>query len=160
LLAAGLAQPTVAASHAIQLTPLGSYASGLFEQGAAEIVAHDPASQRLFVVNAASGLIDVLDIREPSQPKLLFNVDLSAHGGSINSVAARGGLVVAAVENRVKTEPGRAVFMDRDGKVRAAVQVGALPDMLTFTPDGRHVLVANEGEPSDDYLTDPEGSVS
>jgi hypothetical protein len=160
LLAVGLAQPTVAASHTIQLTPLGSYASGLFEQGAAEIVAHDPASQRLFVVNAANGLIDVLDIRDPAQPKLLFNVDLSAYGGSVNSIAARDGLIVAAVENRVKTEPGRAVFIDRDGKVLAAVQVGALPDMLTFTPDGKHVLVANEGEPSDDYLSDPEGSVS
>jgi len=32
--------------------------------------------------------------------------------------------------------------------------------MLTFTPDGRFLLVANEGEPSDDYLVDPEGSVS
>ena len=32
--------------------------------------------------------------------------------------------------------------------------------MLTFTPDGRSVLVANEGEPSADYETDPEGSVT
>ena len=33
-----------------------------------------------------SGLIDVLDIREPSRPTLLFNLDLSAHGGAVNSV--------------------------------------------------------------------------
>ncbi|RMH83309.1 alkaline phosphatase [Pseudomonas sp. AOB-7] len=159
LLACGLAQ-AAASPKAIQLTPLGSYTSGLFGQSAAEIVAHDPVSQRLFVVNAASGLIDVLDIREPSRPTLLFNLDLSAHGGAVNSVAVRDGLIAAAVENRVKTEPGRAVFLDRDGQVLASVQVGALPDMLVFTPDGKHLLVANEGEPSDDYLTDPEGSVS
>ena len=42
------------------------------------------------------------------------------------------------------------------------MQVGALPDMLTFTPDGRTLLVANEGEPSGygPGHTDPEGSVS
>lgn len=32
--------------------------------------------------------------------------------------------------------------------------------MLTFTPGGDLLLVANEGEPSADYTRDPEGSVS
>ena len=42
------------------------------------------------------------------------------------------------------------------------MQVGALPDMLTFTPDGDYLLVANEGEPSGYGAghVDPEGSVS
>jgi len=40
------------------------------------------------------------------------------------------------------------------------VTVGAQPDTITFTPDGKSVLTANEGEPSDNYAADPEGSVS
>ena len=42
----------------------------------------------------------------------------------------------------------------------AAVGVGVEPDMLTFTPDGKQILVCNEGEPSSDYKIDPEGTVS
>lgn len=156
------ALPAVAASkpQTLTFTPLGTYQSGLFEQSAAEIVAHDARSQRLFVVNAANARIDVLDIRNPAQPSLLFSIDLSAYGSGINSVAVHKGLVAAAVENAIKTEPGKVVLMNVDGQVQAAVDVGALPDMLTFTADGRHILVANEGEPSDDYQQDPEGSVS
>ena len=149
-----------ATPFSISLSPIGTYASGIFDQSAAEIVAHDAATQRLFVVNAASGLLDVLDIRDPAQPALLFNIDLSQYGSVVNSVAVRQGLVVAVVEHQLRTHPGQAVFLDTDGKVLGAVQVGALPDMVTFTHDGKRVLVANEGEPSDDYLVDPEGSVS
>ena len=34
-----------------------------------------------------------------------------------------------------------------------------MPDMIVFTPDGRKVLVANEGEPNDDYSNDPQGTI-
>ncbi|CRI65035.1 Alkaline phosphatase-like protein [Thiocapsa sp. KS1] len=149
-----------AAPFAIEIAPIGTYASGVFARSGAEIVAHDPRSQRLFVVNAASGLVDVLGVHRAANPRLLFSIDLSEYGAVVNSVTVHDGLVVAVVANAERTKPGRAVFMHVDGRILASVEVGALPDMVTFTPDGKRVLVANEGEPNDDYSVDPEGSVS
>lgn len=153
-------------SFDIKLERLGTYATGIFNEGAAEIVAHDPRTQRLFIVNGSevgvsTGRIDVVSIIDPSQPTLLFSIDMTPYGRAANSVAvSSGGVIAAAVEAAVKTDPGSVVFFDADGSFLSSVTVGALPDMLTFTPNGRRVLVANEGEPSDDYTMDPEGTVS
>jgi hypothetical protein len=41
----------LAASHPvveIKLKPIGSYATGMFDEGGAEIVAHDPTTQRVY----------------------------------------------------------------------------------------------------------------
>jgi DNA-binding beta-propeller fold protein YncE len=148
----------------LKLTPIGTYETGVFGESAAEIVAHDPRTQRLFVVNAQSGAIDVLDVLNPAAPSKLFSINL---GGVVNSVAVFKGLAAAAVQAESKTDPGRVVFFSAasdDAESVAAfsvsVEVGALPDMLVFTPNGRRVLVANEGEPNDAYDVDPEGSVS
>lgn len=154
----GVIDPVTGAPTA--LSPLGTYKTGIYDASAAEIVVHDPATQRLFVVNANTPSVDVLDIRNPSRPTKLFAIDPSAYGAAANSVAVSNGIVAIAIESAVKTDPGQVVFFDTDGNFLNAVTVGALPDMLTFTPDGRKVLVANEGEPNDDYSVDPEGSVS
>ena len=144
----------------IELKVLGSYAAGAYNQGASEIVAYDPRTLRLFTVNGATSKIDVLSLANPSAPTLLFSIELAAYGRQANSVDVRDGIVAAAVEANVKTDDGKVVFFDTDGNYLNAVTVGALPDMLTFTADGRKVLVANEGEPNNDYTVDPEGSVS
>ena len=144
-----------------KLTALGTYRTGQYNLAAAEIVAHDPATQRLFVVNGADRTVDILDMSAPANLRRISQIAMPAeHGRAANSVAVRNGVVAVAVEADPKTAPGSCVFFDTSGRFLNAVRVGALPDMLTFTPDGRKVLVANEGEPSDDYLVDPEGSVT
>ncbi len=163
LAVAGLAVAAVAApalAQSVELEFLGRYESGIFDESAAEIVAFDARSGLAFVTNASANTVDALDISDPTSPVLAFAIDLSPFGGGVNSVAISNGLVAIAVESDPAQEPGQAVFFDTAGNFKAAVTVGALPDMITFTPDGRYVLVANEGEPNVDYTIDPEGSVS
>ncbi|MDX2103240.1 MAG: choice-of-anchor I family protein [Alphaproteobacteria bacterium] len=139
---------------------LARHAHGAFNKSASEISAYDARSRRLFVVNGDNGSIDILDIRDPRAPRAVGRLDLKPYGAAANSVAVHNGIVAVAVEATVRTDPGKAVFFSAQGQFLAAVTVGALPDMIAFSPDGRWVLTANEGEPNPEYTIDPEGSVS
>lgn len=147
------------AAQVQDLTLIGHFNSGL-GAGAAEISAFDPASRRLFVVNAAAASVDILDLANPAAPVKVGALDVTPFGTVANSVDVANGLVAVAVEAATKQDPGQVVFFSTAGVLQRALAVGALPDMVTFTPDGQRVLVANEGEPSDDYSVDPVGSVS
>ena len=150
----------------IQMNFLGRYESGIYGASAAEIPAIDAASKRGFVVNAEKGALDVLDLSVPASPKLLSTLHVSDISGIpasavVNSVASKNGLVAIAIESSPKTDPGFvAVYRANDLALLDFIEVGAQPDMLVFTPNGLQLLVANEGEPADDYVIDPEGSVS
>jgi hypothetical protein len=143
---------------AITLTSLGTYAS---PTTGSEISAFDPLTQRTFIVSGTQ-FLDILDTSNPANPRLFRSLDTSAIG-TANSVAINNGVVAVALENANKQAPGSVAFYDVDGNLLNTVTVGALPDMLTFTPDGTKVLVANEGEPNSynrPDSVDPEGSVS
>ena len=121
---------------------------------------YDHGTHRLFITNGNDAAIDVIDIKDPKSPTKLFAIDLTPYGKSPNSVAVKKGIVAVAVENSDKQQPGKVVFFDVDGNYLNDVMAGALPDMVTFTPNGKYCLVANEGEPDDDYVIDPEGTVT
>jgi hypothetical protein len=143
----------------------------------AEIPAFDPVTKRLFVVNGSNQRVDVFDASNPSalQTTTAPIASISLPDFSPNSVAVNGsGVLAIGLEAYVAGDPGAkvrpglvAVYRtDNLGTPAATVSVGAQPDMVTFTPDGRYVLSANEGEPSG-YNTgtlrgyaDPEGSVN
>ncbi|QWC84817.1 choice-of-anchor I family protein [Nocardioidaceae bacterium] len=138
---------------------LGTYASGFFDAGVAEIVAHAPRLQRVFTVNSGAGTLDVLDVADPTAPTKVGEI---ATPGA-NSVAVRRNLLVVAQQAKTKTDRGTLAFFNaRTLKPLARVRAGALPDMVTFSADGRYVIAANEGEP-EGYCAgqvDPVGSVT
>ncbi|TXL90677.1 choice-of-anchor I family protein [Streptomyces sp. IB2014 016-6] len=148
----------------LDLTLLGRYESGKYDEGGAEITAYDSRTRRVFTINAQAGTVDVLDIRNPAQPRRTGQ--LATPGA--NSVAVHDGLVAVAQQAEAKTDRGTvSFFRASDGRKLREVRVGALPDMVTFTPKGDRVVVANEGEP-DSYCPpggeepagiDPVGSV-
>ena len=145
---------------AVELTPIGTYTTGLFDEGASEIVAYDSTIHRVYSINAAAASMDVLDIRRPTQPRLIATVSLLPFGARCTSVSVKDGIAAVAVPAEDETQPGKVVFFNRGLQAISSVEVGALPDMVTYTPNGKYVLVANEGQPKDDYSFDPEGSIS
>lgn len=152
---------------AASLSLIGTNTTGIFSTagGASEIPAYDPATKRIFVVNAVDNRVDILDASGlttgsfGSIPKI---GEITGLPGSPNSVAIANGVVAVAVQDATKTNNGTVRFYDTAGTLLNSVAVGALPDMLTFTPDGSKLLVANEGEP--DFYgagnVDPQGTVS
>jgi hypothetical protein len=139
---------------------LGSLDIG--DTGAAEISAYDPATKRLFVVNNSSvNKIDVIDFSNPASMKVINSISMAPYGGAVNSLSVYDGKLAAAIESTDKQANGKvAVFKTSDYSEIKVVTVGALPDMITFSHDGKYILTANEGEPNATYTNDPAGSVS
>lgn len=163
-----------ASAHAqIELQHIGRYQSPTvkFDASAAEIVAYDKATRRIFVVNAQDATVDVLNATDPAFPVKIGQVDLKsipgfdpAKIGPANSVAARDGLLAVAVEASPKSDPGLIAFYDTAADFRVPVKplktvtTGAQPDAVTFSNTGHFVISADEGEPTAEV--DPEGSVT
>ena len=142
--------------------------------GGAEIVDFDPATDWAFVATGAG--ITVVDAADPSALKGIATLDpLSLtdgagnplfDNGAVTSVSVKNGLLAAALPDATVTDDGDVLFYDATTlDFLGSVEVGPLPDMLTFDPTGAYLLVANEGQSADPdnnpaVLPNPEGSVS
>ena len=170
----------------LSMSPLGRYETGVYGLSAAEIPVYDHINHRIFMVNARSGAVDVLNALLPDDLTYIDtlsvdDLDSISPDSTVNSIAfhddGKDGLLAVAIENAVKTDNGyAALYNARTLESLGLVTVGAQPDNLTFTPDGAYLLTANEGEPSVEYnynaagdepesvkevyRVDPEGSIS
>ncbi|MHA3788817.1 choice-of-anchor I family protein [Flavobacterium hauense] len=143
----------------IQLNYVRSFDPSGSGESTCEIVVYDATSQKLFTTSAVAGHLDIIDFSDPTTPVEISSIDMNVYGG-VTSVAVKNGLVAVASPNTLEHLDGSVVFFNTDGTFISEVTVGALPDNISFTPDGTKVLTANEGQPNSDYSIDPEGSVS
>ncbi len=166
--------PTGLATGALDLVVLDQYQTNLFDEGGAEVVVYDDQLASIFSINANAGNVDVIDALDLTDLALVGALDAAkdASGATAstldaaNSVAVSDGRVAIAVAADPNTDPGVVAFYDSATfGFLGAVEVGANPDNVVFSPDGTTLLVANEGETiggatATDALVDPEGSIS
>ncbi len=155
----------------ISLRPLGRFATGLFDEGAAEIVQYDTPYSRVLSLNGATLSIDVLNLSADGSLTPLSSLSVADwfadssgpnafEPGDLTSIAVGSAEHIAvSLAAQEKTEAGRVVVLSRETlEPEFIYTVGALPDMVTFSPSGLQILVANEGEASESI--DPEGSIT
>jgi len=151
----------------IELNFLGTYQNKRFwddlnKIGTALISTYAPESKWVFTVNGLDGTLDIFDISTPKNPFYVRSIDFRrlGYGHRPTNVVYKNGIIAASAEQRIRQQQGKLIFFDPWGNYLAETIVGSQPDFVAFTPDGCKVLVANEGEPNDEYTWDPEGSVS
>ncbi|MCK8521400.1 choice-of-anchor I family protein [Aquimarina sp. D1M17] len=138
---------------------IGSFINGTGDEGFAEISAFDAKTNKLFVVNPNDGVLSVWDLSDPSTPVKGTAISLN---GIPNSVAVYDGTVAVALENAANKQANGTVatYDSNSQQLLSTYPAGPLPDMVTFSPNGKYIVAANEGEPDDLYTNDPEGSVT
>ncbi|WP_415328564.1 choice-of-anchor I family protein [Chryseobacterium sp. MMS23-Vi53] len=152
-------KPAPVPSNQISLNYIGSFDPSGSNNSSTEIVVHDPATQRLFTISSITDVFDIINFSNPLAPTVVNTINMAPYGG-ITSIAVKNGIIAAASPNANPQQNGSVVFFDINGNFLKQITVGALPDMVTFSPDGTKVMAANEGEPNDAYTVDPEGSIS
>ena len=133
------------ASNGIELVRLGTYAA---TGGNAEVLSFDPTSDQLYILNATGNKIEIVQIGSSGALSKTGEIDLEGltDFGGANSVAIKNGIVAVAYGSSTVGNNGHVALFNAAGALQNNIVVGVLPDMVTFTPDGSKILVANEAE--------------
>ena len=178
LLSVGLVPSALAAQdNTPALEKIAGYSTGYSDQegGVAEIVAYSQDNQKFYLVNGREQKLDIVSLagltagEEGQSLTLEQRLDVSQMipgfaFGDLTSVAVDPvhDRVAVAVQAEDYAAKGAILLLDYEGEYLAHYPAGVQPDNVTFSPDGRYVLSANEGEPRQGYEngTDPQGSVT
>lgn len=157
---------------------IGGYTSGMscLDGGVTEILSYDYVNHKAWVVNGMAGTLEILDLSELDKDSTVtsISIDIGAMAeeaaddfsyGDMTSVCinSEAGIAAVALQHSEYDKNGYVALLSVEGELLAMLEAGCQPDMVTFTPDGSRILVANEGEPRNGYgdnVTDPCGSVT
>jgi DNA-binding beta-propeller fold protein YncE len=148
----------------ILVKPVINPISSLELENGAEITAFSQRHKLSFVINGSNSL-DVVRYKNFQNPKLQQSLSLTGSGNSV-AISEDGLIAVATAEETNNRGSIEFLQIKDDGSIKrkGSVGVGNLPDSVAFSPDGRKLVVANEGEPNQFYGTedgkDPAGSIS
>jgi RTX calcium-binding nonapeptide repeat (4 copies) len=140
--------PNAAPTGDFQLIRIGSYQA---PTPGAEVLAYE--NGYVFSLNANAQQINILSLTEEGAFQSINTIPLDSlpdYGGA-QSVAVKNGVVAIAYSSATAGQPGKVAlfqfdFVTENSEFFQALNVGVLPDQLTFTPDGSKILVANEAE--------------
>lgn len=167
----------------LNLRQISRYTSGITNEdgGVMEIVDYNKQNGFAYVVNGQTGHLTAIPMNKLENGKEFTelqgnNIDIKSLVedadfvyGDMTSVAVSpdGKTLVAAIQSEDYAANGRAALFacKKDGSLTflQTIETGVQPDMITFTPDGNKILIANEGEPRMGYgekTVDPAGSVT
>lgn len=163
--ALGLALGCCVCAFAKENAPAGPFQQGsllkrvsTLPMTTAEITAYMPGWKTLFVVGGEK-VMEVVDIGDPASPKLVNTLSLP---GGASSVTVHGNLVAVSLLADPEWKRGHVQVMRYGDRIEtlSVTEVCNQPDMITFTPDGKNLLVACEGSPDADFREDPEGGIA
>lgn len=146
-------------AQTLPIAKLNTRSTGIFNNGGTEIVAFDKNNNYVYSTNRSLNRIEVFDYSNVNKPSFKHYIDLSPYITTVTSVDVYLKTIAVVGHNNPQSS-GKLLFFDFTGSPLGQFPTGALPKMVTFSPNGTWVLVANEGVPSDDYSNDPIGSVS
>lgn len=146
------------------MKPVVSPISSIALAKGAEISSFSKRHQLALVISGSDNL-DVIQYNSFNSPRLKQSLALRGSGNSVD--VSKDGLIAVASA----TEPNKDGIIEffkikDDGSIRrkGSIRVGNLPDSIAFSPDGRQLIAACEGEPNQFYGTengqDPAGSIA
>lgn len=173
-------------SHNGIIEYLSSYSTGKIDPedpsgGVAEIVAFNADKNYIYIVSGETQELTIVKLKSDGTCELFKDLKISEILAKENifaddltsvSYCPISKKVAIAVQHEDYKEDGFIVILDSDGNYEKYYNAGCQPDMVTFSPDGKYIFTANEGEPRAGYEklddagsefedpVDPKGSVT